>query len=114
MNSTAALLDHDADERSMAEMMQNARNATDLLKAVGHESRLIILCMLAEGERSVTELESILALRQPTVSQQLARLRADRLVETRRDGKTVYYSLASDPARQVVELLYDLYCAPKR
>lgn len=114
MNSdaNAAMIPDDADERTMIEMVENARAATDLLKAIAHESRLIILCMLSEGERSVTELESILALRQPTVSQQLARLRSEGLVETRRVGKTIYYSLASDQAKHIVKLLYDLYCKP--
>ena len=77
-------------------MVGNATRAANLLKALAHESRLMILCILAEGEKSVSELEDILNLRQPTVSQQLARLRADGLVSTRRDGKTIYYSLASE------------------
>ena len=64
--------------------------------------RLLILCMLAEGEKSVTEIERALDLRQPTVSQQLARLRADGLVATRRDGKAIYYSLASEEARVIL------------
>lgn len=68
-------------------MVGNAKRASDFLKALAHESRLVILCILAEGEKSVSELEDILKLRQPTVSQQLARLRADRLVATRRNGK---------------------------
>ena len=72
--------------------------------------------MLADGEKSVGELEELLELRQSTVSQQLARLRADRLVEKRRVGKSIYYSLASKEARIIIETLYDLYCkrvAPK-
>ena len=76
-------------------MVDNAKRASEFLKALAHESRLIILCILAEGEKSVSELEHELSLRQPTVSQQLARLRADGLVSTRRDGKVIYYSLAS-------------------
>jgi ArsR family transcriptional regulator, virulence genes transcriptional regulator len=93
-------------------MMESAHRASELLKALSHETRLIILCMLAEGEKSVSDLESLLAMRQPTVSQQLARLRADRLVQTRRDGKTIYYSLVSSEARQIIELMYHLYCRP--
>ena len=69
----------------------------------------MILCILAEGEKSVSELEELLSLRQPTVSQQLARLRSDGLVATRRDGKAIYYSLASEEARVVVGAVYDLF-----
>ena len=91
-------------------IVDRAKAASDFLKALSHESRLLILCNLAEGEKSVTELERFLDLRQPTVSQQLARLRMDGLVNTRRDGKTIYYSLASEEARLVIGLIYDLFC----
>lgn len=91
-------------------MAESAKDASDLLRALAHEARLMILCMLVEGEKSVSELEAFLEMRQPTVSQQLARLRADRLVKTRREGKTIYYSLASEEARKVIGVLYDLYC----
>jgi DNA-binding transcriptional ArsR family regulator len=94
-------------------LMQKARDASDFLKALSHESRLLLLCLLAERERSVTDLENILALRQPTVSQQLARLRMDDLVKTRRDGKTMYYSLANDDVRRMIELIYDIFCRDK-
>ncbi len=94
------------------EMQENAQDACDLLKAMAHEGRLLILCLLAGGEKPVTELEQALALRQPAVSQQLARLRADNLVTTRRDGKTIYYSIASKEAMQIVQLLYSMYCGP--
>ena len=90
-------------------MVGNAKRASDFLKALAHESRLMILCILAEGEKSVSKLEEILNLRQPTVSQQLARLRADGLVSTRRDGKTIYYKLASDDARVVIGAIYDVF-----
>ena len=94
--------------------MRNARDASDLLKALSHESRLLVLCLLAEKERSVGELEQILALRQPTVSQQLARLRLDGLVDTRRDGKTVYYSIADDDVRRVIEVIYAIFCESRQ
>ena len=97
----------------MKAMMDSAETASGFLKALANENRLLLLCLLAGGEKSVTELESLLDLRQPTVSQQLARLRADNLVNHRRDGKTIYYSLASAEAREVIELLYQLFCAPK-
>ena len=70
--------------------------------------------MLAEGEKSVAEIERALDLRQPTVSQQLARLRADGLVATRRDGKAIYYSLASEEARVILGAVYDVFCGKKR
>lgn len=94
----------------MAAMLRNARRASDLLKSIAHEHRMLILCILADGEKSVGELEVLLKLRQPSVSQQLARLRSDGLVATRREGKTIYYSLASHEASHIVRLLYDLYC----
>jgi DNA-binding transcriptional ArsR family regulator len=93
---------------------EKAKRATEFLKALAHESRLLILCILAESERSVSELEDLLDLRQPTVSQQLARLRADGLVTTRRDGKTIYYSLASEEARVVIGAIYDVFCRRAR
>jgi DNA-binding transcriptional ArsR family regulator len=96
------------------QLMRKARDASDFLKALSHESRLLLLCLIAEGERSVTELENILSLRQPTVSQQLARLRLDGMVTTRREGKTIYYSLASDDVRRVIAVIYDIFCEPVR
>ena len=95
-------------------MLQNAQQASDFLKALSHESRLVILCLLTEGEKSVTEIEQLLKLRQPAVSQQLARLRADDLVGTRRDGKNIYYSLARPEVRQVIEALHAAFCEPGR
>jgi ArsR family transcriptional regulator, virulence genes transcriptional regulator len=95
-------------------LSDNAKRASEFLKALAHESRLMILCILAEGEKSVGELEKILLLRQPTVSQQLARLRADNLVSARRDGKTVYYRLASEEARVVIGAVYDVFCRKAR
>src|ERR1043166_4445102 len=95
-------------------MVEKARKASDFLKALAHESRLMILCILAEGEKSVTELERMLALRQPAVSQQLARLRSDGLVTTRREGKTVYYSLASEEARVIIGAVYEVFCRKAR
>jgi len=109
---------HQLESRSrsheLVRMVDNAKRASDLLKALAHESRLVILCILAEGEKSVGELEDFLSLRQPTVSQQLARLRADGLVSTRRDGKAIYYKLASDDARAVIGAIYDVFCKKLR
>ncbi|MDH3581829.1 MAG: metalloregulator ArsR/SmtB family transcription factor [Hyphomicrobiales bacterium] len=98
---------------NMEQMGEHARAASDLLKALAHETRLMILCLLVEGEKSVGELEQLMMMRQPSVSQQLARLRFDRLVSARRDGRTIYYSLGSEEAKKVVTLLYDLYCKDK-
>ncbi|MFC3135323.1 metalloregulator ArsR/SmtB family transcription factor [Microbaculum marinum] len=91
-------------------MFGSARQASGLLKALSHESRLLILCILSQGEKSVTELEEILDMRQPAISQQLARLRFDGLVETRREGKAIYYTIASKEAERVIAVLYDIYC----
>jgi DNA-binding transcriptional ArsR family regulator len=93
-------------------MAPRAREASEFLKALAHESRLMILCDLLHGEKSVAELESLLARRQSTVSQQLARLRLEGLVAARRDGKTIYYSIASDKARSIIGSLYDSFCNP--
>ena len=81
-----------------------------LANALGHEARLVILCLLVEGERSVSELEQLLNLRQPAVSQQLARLRADDLVEARRDGKNIYYALARPEVREIIAALHRAFC----
>lgn len=94
-------------------MISGASRAADFLKALANENRLLILCHLSEGEMSVTELEAALGLRQPTLSQQLARLRADELVKTRRDGKTIYYSLGNDHVGKVLELMYGIFCSPE-
>jgi DNA-binding transcriptional ArsR family regulator len=95
-------------------MVDNAREASAFLKALSHEARLVILCLLIDGERSVTEIEQMLSLRQPAVSQQLARLREDKLVETRRDGKNIYYSLARPEVREIIGALHSAFCRPMR
>ncbi len=96
---------------SADEMAKNARSACEFLKAMSHETRLRVLCILMEGEKSVSELEETLGIRQASVSQQLQRLRAEKMVVTRRDGKAVYYSLASNDAREIISVLYKLFCA---
>ena len=92
------------------EMLGNARDASEFLKALSHETRLVILCLLIEGKKSVGELEQRLKLRQPVVSQQLARLRADDLVETQRDGKNIYYSIARPEVVEIIGSLYRAFC----
>ena len=93
-------------------MREHAADAAGLMKALGNESRLMILCLLAEGERSVGELNEIVPLSQSALSQQLARLREQGLVNTRRESQTVFYSLSDGPADRVIHLLHDIYCGP--
>ncbi len=92
------------------QMIESAREATGFLKALANENRLMILCYLAEGEKSVSELEGLLGIRQPTLSQQLARLRVEGLVRTRRDAKMIYYSLGSSEVGLIIQLMYKLFC----
>ncbi len=92
------------------EMAESAQSAAAYLKTLAHEGRLMILCHLGSGEKSVGELEDLLSIRQAAVSQMLARLRDEGLVAPRRDGKTIYYSLADDNTVQVIGLLYNLFC----
>lgn len=94
----------------MDRMMKNAQAASNFLKAISHEGRLMILCHLASGEKSVTELEDLLSARQAAVSQQLSRLRLEGLVTPRREGKAIYYSLTDDRPKQIMEVVYDLFC----
>lgn len=100
----------DNQAQDMDAMMENAKEATDFLKALAHEGRLVILCRLADRECSVAELEEMLSARQAAVSQQLARLRLEGLVSTRREGKTIYYSLSDKRVRKSINLIYELFC----
>jgi ArsR family transcriptional regulator len=95
-----------------AELQQMAEQATLFLRSVANRDRLLLLCQLVDGERSVGELEAATGVRQPTLSQQLAVLREEGLVATRRDGKFIHYSLASAEALQLLQLLHGLFCAP--
>lgn len=104
----------DATPAEMAELMEQATKASELLKALSHETRLLILCLLSEGEKSVSELEDIMSMPQAAVSQQLARLRFDRLVNTRRQGRVIHYSIASDEIATIITQLYTLFCKPVR
>jgi len=92
-------------------MQTAADDASDLLKALSSPHRLLILCQLIEGERCVGQLADFLGIRGSTVSQHLAVLRRDRIVAARRDGQTIWYRIESDPARQVLTVLYDAFCA---
>lgn len=108
--SSLPVFDPDMCAEDLEKMMKNAQAASNFLKAISHEGRLMILCHLASGEKSVTELEDLLSARQAAVSQQLSRLRLEGLVKPRRDGKTIYYSLTDDRPRQIIEVVYDLFC----
>tara|TARA_R110002074_G_scaffold3126_5_gene16913 strand:+ start:3229 stop:3564 length:336 start_codon:yes stop_codon:yes gene_type:complete len=100
----------DISDDDIDRMLDNAVTASNFLKAISHEGRLMILCHLVSGEKSVTELEELLSARQAAVSQQLSRLRLEGLVIPRRDGKTIYYRLANDRPRKVLEVVYELFC----
>jgi len=92
------------------DMAEHAADAAGLMKALGNESRLMILCMLADQERSVGELNQMIPLSQSALSQQLARLRQQGIVSTRRESQTIFYSLADGPADRIIHLLHDIYC----
>ena len=98
---------------SIDEMQAAAADACRLMKALANPDRLLLLCQLAQGERSVGELEAALGILQPTLSQQLSVLRNEALVETRRDGKHVFYRVASGPALAVLKVLHQQFCKPK-
>lgn len=98
-------------EVDFEQLQDNARRASALLKAMSNEHRLLILCQLSRGERSVGELERLIGLSQSALSQHLARLRRDNLVQTRRSAQTIFYSLKGDEASAVINTLYGLYCA---
>jgi ArsR family transcriptional regulator len=103
-------IDQKIDDATWRRLRDNAQTASDFLKAISHEGRLMILCSLANGEKSVTEIEEMLSSRQAAVSQQLSRLRLEGLVTARRDGKQIYYSLTDDRARMIIERVYELFC----
>ncbi len=94
----------------MEDMRAAADEASGLLRALANRHRLLILCRLLDGERSVGELTDALGIRDSTVSQHLALLRKDRLVRTRRDGQTIWSAISSAPARAVIQVLYRCYC----
>lgn len=107
---TLPVFNDDISDAEMDRMVDNATTASNFLKAISHEGRLMILCHLVSGEKSVTELEDLISARQAAVSQQLSRLRLEGLVVPRRDGKTIYYRLADNRPRRMLEVVYDLFC----
>ena len=104
------VISQDISQKEIDDMMDNAMTASRFLKAISHEGRLMTLCYLASGDKSVTDLENLLSSRQAAVSQQLARLRTEGLVEARRDGKTIYYRLADKRATRILDVVYDIFC----
>jgi len=104
------IISEDISQKEIDGMLENAVTASNFLKAISHEGRLMILCHLASGEKSVTDLERLLSSRQAAVSQQLARLRLERLVEARREGKIIYYALADKRATRILDVVYDIFC----
>ena len=91
-------------------LRQSADQAGQLLKTLANPDRLLLLCQLSQGECSVGELESMLGIQQPTLSQQLAVLRREELVDTRREGKQIFYRISSPQALAVINTLYQLFC----
>ena len=99
---------------NLDELQIRADAAERLLKAMASQPRLMILCELLKGERTVTALQQAVGLSMSAISQHLARLRADKLVATRRESQTIHYTIASEPAKTVIETLYELFCSPPR
>ena len=97
-------------EMDIAQLQGSAKNATELLKVMSNEWRLLILCHLADGEKTVGSLESELGLGQSALSQHLAVLRREKLVRTRRDAQSIFYSLDSGDAKAIMSTLYDRFC----
>jgi len=93
-------------------LIGQAEKASRLLKAMSHQRRFVILCILAEQKRTVSEVQRITSIPQPVVSQQLARLRLDRLVNSERKGRRIYYTIADDEAASLIEVLFKFFCEP--
>ncbi|WP_328184484.1 ArsR/SmtB family transcription factor [Marinobacter sp. OP 3.4] len=103
----------DTSHLSVAQMRENASEATAILRLLAHEDRLLLLCQLSQEELCVSDLETRLAIRQPTLSQQLGVLRREELVATRRQGKHIYYRIADESVLALLQTLYELYCQPQ-
>lgn len=107
---TSATPQPKAETAEVEAMAAAACEAAGFLKALSHEGRLMILCHLSQGEKSVTELEDLLGARQAAVSQHLARLRHEGMVSFRREGKTIHYAIRDARVRLAVEMLYQMFC----
>jgi DNA-binding transcriptional ArsR family regulator len=95
---------------NVSQMRIAASETSNILRTLANEDRLLLLCQLSQGEMSVGQLEKILDIRQPTLSQQLGVLRSENLVQTRRDGKHIFYSVTDPKVLTLLNVLYDLYC----
>lgn len=95
----------------MEQMNEAADKASALMRTLGHKGRLLILCQLATGEKSVGELSESLDIPQSPLSQHLARMRKEGLVQTRREAQSIYYTLKAGEAGKIIECLYGMYCA---
>jgi DNA-binding transcriptional ArsR family regulator len=96
-----------------SDMEANASQAVSLLKMLANKHRLILLCILQAGEKSVSELNDLVPIPQSTLSQHLAFLRRENIVQTRREAQTIYYSILDKNVKPMIELLYGLYCQPE-
>ena len=112
MNDTQKMVTP-GDFRELTELHDMASHACELLKAMANEWRLIILCQLSEGEKTVSELQTLLGLSQSALSQHLAVLRREKIVSARKEAQSVYYSLAGNEATRVMETLHDLFCGAR-
>ena len=101
-----------ATEFDLPALRAASNQACALMRVMSNPDRLLLLCQLSQGERRVCELEELLDIQQPTLSQQLAVLREEALVETRREGKQIYYRIASSKVLAILDVLYGLYCNP--
>lgn len=110
MNPDRAVTAPDADPLVTDKLSGRADLAAAFLKALSHEGRLMILCHLIGGEKTVTELEGLLGARQAAVSQQLARLRDEGLVQARREGKAIHYAIRDAKVQRLIALVYDMFC----
>jgi len=97
-----------------ADLRKKARQASGLLRNLAHAHRLLIVCALANGERSVTEIEHDIGVGQPRLSQQLAELRTAGIIANRRNAQSVYYHVVDDRAGRIAGVLYEMFCAPRR
>lgn len=100
--------------QQIRKLRNSAKDACGLLRVLAHEDRLVLLCQLSRGEHSVSELEELVDLHQPSLSQHLGVLRREGLVETRREGKNIFYCLKSREALAIIEELYVQYCGRRR
>jgi DNA-binding transcriptional ArsR family regulator len=109
-SNVASTMNSCLSEKELEELSTQAGKAIEILKAMSHEGRLMILCTLLDGERTVTEIESAVGLAQATVSQHLSRLRLDRLLASRRDGRLIYYRIADPKVATLISTLHQLFC----